>query len=290
MKKLYILGSGFTKAFSKKSPVINDIFNGIKDNSVLEKINYYKSIGIVNNEEISSLILDDLYDFDHKDIINKKMISYSFLNEIVSNFIGLKADEPEFFKKLISDKFKSNNNDTIYIATFNYDTLIEDYSEHVNYLIPINSNPYEDITYEVMYANYDKPINILKLHGSINWYNNNIINTNIMDTYFVKKNDKSRMYIEKTSLPVLVPFVFNKSHFMNGDLFKTIWRKMDMILNEVDEIECIGYGFPKTDFQIFPTLYEFKDKIKKVIVYENDNRLVQLFGNKLVIGDARLVF
>jgi len=152
MKKLYILGSGFTKAFAKKSPTLDDILRDIDDASVLSKIKYYKSIGIETNEEITSLMLDDLYDFDQKDIMNKNIISYSFLNEIVSKFIGLEADEPDYFKKLISDKFKSKNNDTIYIATFNYDTLIEDYANHINYLIPISSNPYEDVKYNALFV------------------------------------------------------------------------------------------------------------------------------------------
>jgi hypothetical protein len=77
---------------------------------------------------------------------------------------------------------------------------------------------------------------------------------------------------------------------MNGDLFTAIWKRMEMLLSTSDEIEVVGYGFPESDFYVVPKILNYIDKINRVIVLDENARLRRMFGDKLIIGDAKDIF
>jgi hypothetical protein len=289
MKKLIILGSGFTRAFCSDSPTISNIFGSIKDVDLLNKIEDLKNIGITDPETIISQLLDSLYEFDQKSIIESNIVKYKLINAISQCFTDLKADDEVAFSKVCEKYLTSGLNQEVFIASFNYDLLIEKYAQSVNYIIPIKFNPFIYKEYSgAQFGSYTKKYRLLKLHGSINWFINKYEKIDINNTFYIDYKPESINKFLVDSNPVIVPFTYNKAYFMNGDLFTIIWRQMNILLQDVDEIVIIGYGFPKTDYQIYKLLLTYQDKITKIIVKEDsDNRIHKAFGSKVIIDDAK---
>lgn len=290
MKKLFILGSGFTTAFCPHSPNIKDIFDKIHDKDLCETINILRSIGIIDPEIIVSQIIDSLYEFDQKHILESKLARYKMINEISKCFANISADDPIMFSTICEKYFKSDVTKEIFIASFNYDLLFEKCLGNIHYIVPISQNPYiykENIG-NFGFATINKKYRLLKLHGSINWYVNQADRFDLANTFYIDSKTESIESFLKENNPVIVPFTYNKSYFMYGDLFTIIWRQLNILLQEVDEIEIIGYGFPNTDYQIYKLLLSYKEKIKNITVKDDkDNRLHDLFGSKLIIEDAK---
>ncbi len=289
MKKLIILGSGFTRAFSSESPTINNILDSITDTDLLTKISLLKEIGIIDPETIVSQLLDSLYEFDQKSILESNKLKYNLINAISRSFSELKADDESSFTKMCEKYLMSSIDQEIIIASFNYDLLIEKYAQSVNYIIPIVFNPYTYKEYNgVQFGSYTRKYRLLKLHGSINWFVNKYDKNDLNNTFYIDYKAESINKFLSDNNPVIVPFTYNKAYFMNGDLFTIIWRQMNILLHDVDEIEIIGYGFPKTDYQVYRMLYNYKEKIKRIIIKEDaDNRLVKVFGSRVIIDDAK---
>jgi len=85
-----------------------------------------------------------------------------------------------------------------------------------------------------------------------------------------------------------------KELFLHGTLYNTLWVKANYYLQNADEIYFIGYGFPETDIDNLLYFYQFKDKIKNIIVYYSKDklsefkRLERIFGtNKILNIDAK---
>jgi hypothetical protein len=288
---LYILGAGFSKAFAANAPLLNDILAELTDPVLKQTAEKYLKLGLFKAEQILSLLMDSLYDSDIQEVLEKRQNATKILRSIDQIMEKITVDDQTDFKKRIIGRFISSHDQMVDVASFNYDTLIEDNCDFWEYLPAITSNPFEAFSKAGYITSYLRPVGILKLHGSVNWYSHNFDSASLANTYYVRKGDPSREQIRRTGNPVLVPFTFNKGYFMNGDLFTAIWKRMDMLLATADEIEVVGYGFPETDFYIVPKILEHIDRIKRVIVLnDEDNRLKNIFGSKLIVDDAKNIF
>ncbi|MCD6441582.1 MAG: hypothetical protein J7L86_07375, partial [Candidatus Marinimicrobia bacterium] len=85
-----------------------------------------------------------------------------------------------------------------------------------------------------------------------------------------------------------IPMAHGKELFLHGTLYNFLWVKAFNYLSDAREIYFIGYGFPETDINNLIYFWQFRNKIKNIIVYyENDNdpelsRLRKLFGSNVV--------
>jgi hypothetical protein len=90
---------------------------------------------------------------------------------------------------------------------------------------------------------------IIKLHGSINWFWSG--RTPAETIYYGnmgKGEDDSRL---KSSLkPFIIPPVMNKDSFYNHIMVKALWKRAWEILNEADQIYVVGFSFPQTDTSV----------------------------------------
>lgn len=76
MDKMYIIGSGFTKAFCKEAPTIDEMFNDIKDDELSDYVKSLRqNLQIESNQEILSVILDDRRFQRLKKLFNNKIIN-----------------------------------------------------------------------------------------------------------------------------------------------------------------------------------------------------------------------
>ena len=154
----------------------------------------------------------------------------------------------------------------ISIITLNYDLLLEqlirsDYTlETKGIELPSCSlfYPYpmawlEDRTHSKNfgYTSYDTPPtfpNILKLHGSANWFWAGVSPSDVL--YFCNwdKNEKDNA---TTGLkPYIIPPVLDKNAFYNHIAIRSLWQQAEELLKKADEIYIIGFSFPQTDLAV----------------------------------------
>ena len=140
-------------------------------------------------------------------------------------------------------------------------------------------------------------VNILKLHGSLNWYGFlNKIPSKTKTTLF-KKNRRMRIYSDKIlyndikrttkgsgreyrSFPIIVPPVTNKFDLFHENM-NNIWEKAEEKLKTANEIIIFGYSFPASDFE---SAYLFKRALKgrndvQLSIIDPDPSVIQKFVN-----------
>lgn len=187
------------------------------------------------------------------------------------------------------------------VISFNYDIAL-DVAMHRESLGPIYGfGP-------SVKAHY--PVNLLKLHGSLNWAvrtDSGTVQPLTMQEYFSKYQFRSfgengtcsipigsqlqEYYTKYTDVevnpePVIVPPAWNKADY--HQLLSTIWGATARELEDAEYIFIIGYSLPETDafFRLLYGLGTVGDKpLKKIIVYNPDksgdieNRFRNMMGS-----------
>lgn len=310
----YILGAGFNQCIKTidglKPPLSTNFFNTILKNNnysnseekikiIYEYIYKYwkksKKNLLYDNfdlEECFTLLqlqLFDAYNDNDKDLINKLLrinstLKFMFIENLCEfeNFSNY-SDSLLNFASLVYKK-KSN------ILTFNYDRNLEKALENVSNnkwksslsygikfdTIPSKIGPKKINEYLYDYTDiYKYKFNILKLHGSINWfkyiYENNFSSKTIKfildDNYKYFNNEKDDDIIID---PLIIPPVLYKDY--SQDIISTLWKKAKQILSISKNLIIIGYSFPPTDFGIKKLLlesFEFNSLDNLIIVNPN---------------------
>ena len=179
------------------------------------------------------------------------------------------------------------------ILSFNYDTLLEDQIQQDPHLFQTTAIDYgvsiERADRSANQENRPKSVDLLKLHGSLNWYSIKGAgeDLDLKNVCRVEPGDRSFPLYQKDN-PIFIPMAHAKDSFLRGSLFNVLWAKADYFLSTADEIFVIGYGFPQTDGNCFPFLLKHRDRIRHVVVYENPGdptvlRLERLFDKGVVI-------
>jgi hypothetical protein len=286
--KILLLGSGFTKAFCSEAPTISSIHTHIRNDNLIKKINEIHSYGIDDDELVASIILDSSYDSSFENVNIKAALRYNYIKEVAHSISSIEVDDKKQFERFLEKYLVSKNDDDIVVITLNYDTLIEDNYEKTNSLIKISSNPYDTSEVLVVSDDFRAGIHLLKLHGSIDWFKYSYDDPQDIEKIFsINKKDKSYENIINYNNPVFIPFSFAKTEYLNGNLFKLLWQKFLFLLDKADEIEILGYSFPKTDYQISMKLYEYANKISRITILNDKNNIKSFFGNKVRLADIK---
>lgn len=196
-----------------------------------------------------------------------------------------------FLNAVANDRANSKRDNLI--LSFNYDTLIEDQvlqdpelcaSTAVDYGVNI-----ERADRSAECGSRSRTIDLLKLHGSLNWYpvKGTGEDFDLKSVCRIEPGDRSFPMYQKDN-PIFIPMAHAKDSFLRGSLFNVIWAKADYYLSRADEIYVIGYGFPQTDGNSFPFLLKHRTRIRNVVVFEpkKDNsieRLQRLFDKDVVV-------
>lgn len=202
------------------------------------------------------------------------------------------------YRVLLSELNKLDDPTKLTVITFNYDLLIEKILES----IAKNSRPdvfvfpgcYRIKDYVSMFGPSDYPrfelvgkeyagVEVLKLHGSMNWQARNISNTPKTDTLFKPsrplhimnstaifshltwKRNKRKMYLK----PIIIPPISGKRWLMHAAML-TLWEKAAEKLCKADRIVIAGYSCPPFDIEARSLLSENlrQNKSKKVYVID----------------------
>ncbi|MBN2460161.1 MAG: SIR2 family protein [Candidatus Cloacimonetes bacterium] len=187
------------------------------------------------------------------------------------------------------------------LITFNYDLLLEDFLKKNQSELNLWIDYGVKLRYYLSYPERKKdsdlvPFQLLKLHGSFNWFQaKGSSDANINSIYQVDPDDEN-FFIHQNDVPVFIPMIHAKELFLKGTLYNTLWVKAAYYLEQAQELYFIGYGFPATDINNLLFFGKYRDKIKKIVVYYEEDReneimrLQQLFGPDRVISCDAITF
>ena len=301
-KKVIVLGAGFSKAICSSMPLIKDLFENTEENSLLNsfvnkakaKLNDYFDV-----ENCVSYILSREIFFNDKEDIEFYTLRKQMLKHIYNE---MKNCEPDPDKMDIMGKFLYYcDKENILLVSFNYDLFIEKICKNlcaegkfiVKYGIKLNKDPYQEGT-TIDAGDLDvKNIELLKLHGSFNWFSmSKYENADIDDIISLEENVINDMFVE--DIPFYVPMSNTKHKYFAGNFYKFLWKKMKYYIDNAEQLDFIGYGFPKTDFDNLMLFSSYKEKVKNIVISktstyeETKKRLEKIFDYAKVHTDGAI--
>ncbi|MCB2221622.1 MAG: SIR2 family protein [Bacteroidetes bacterium] len=314
-RRVFILGSGFSKSVSSTMPTLKELTIDLLN--INDKKNFYELTGFIKEtlslanqldeittiENISSVILSKGLFYNTEEKIYYDILRHQLLRWI---FERIEAHAPEvdpekrvplsrFFAER-SSIYGTNPSDNLSLfITFNYDLLLErlllqqvEHNWAFDYIIRLNQYLSDSHSGE---THHNKLMfEYLKLHGSLNWFTAPGADRNdLSNVYRMEEEDPSRYLIHLKDIPVYIPMAFAKSEFFVGSLYNVLWNIARRCLEETDEINFIGYGFPQTDMDNLFFFLKFKSKIRDIVIREPDKsskikRLKRLFPESRIIN------
>lgn len=314
-RRIIVLGSGFSKSFCPKMPTLRDLNEliplGISDefphfreycDRFLALCNGQKEY--LNIETLATSILSAQIFPGERERLYHATLRFELLRFIANTIRhdnAMDDDSARILRNFLKRCVNASDcpRDTL-LLSFNYDTLIENaiYSDEdlyhqvaVDYGVRI-----EPADRSAFRASTDYTVNLLKLHGSLNWFPIKGVSDglDLKNVCQVEPGDRSfPIYCEDT--PIYIPMAHAKESFLRGSLFNLLWSKADYYLKNAEEIYFVGYGFPKTDMNNLEFLLRNRERFKKVIIYEKAGhpdllRLESLLGKRLVICEDAKAF
>lgn len=312
--RIYVLGSGFSKAISSGMPAINELTEMLRsmgkkgtDLKYPQLAHFVQEMAkktvssdeLTSIESISSLILgkeifynNDVYLYYH--ILQNQL--FHWLHEKIDNFAHtVDIDKQELvldFIKKCTHSTNTKDREHSLVITFNYDLLLErlftqlDPSEYfLNYIVKLNR--YFDSAKNP--TGQKNIFEYLKLHGSFNWFRSPGSQVyDINNIYRVNDDDKERDLIHHDDIPIFIPMTYSKGGYLIGSFYNALWNIAERYLTTAEEINFIGYGFPATDINNIEFFLRFKDKIKDIVIKEDlpekITRLENLFGREKILN------
>jgi len=216
-KKIYILGSGFSKSVSQTMPTLKELTQELL--LLNDKKNYYELSNFIQDlkqlangnrevstiEKVTSIIISKGLFYNTEERIYYSTLKHQLLRWI---FERIEADSPkvdenkqqlliQFFENCSLRTDKGNDKELSLIMSFNYDLLLERLlmdSKKTGWLFDyiINLNKYLGLNAKETKSS-KQVFEYLKLHGSLNWFTAPGADRNdLSNVYLVDENDPSR--------------------------------------------------------------------------------------------------
>ena len=307
-RRIFVLGSGFSKSFLPQMPTLRDLNElipfGIPDEFPHFRDYCKRFLKLCNGqseylsiESLATSILSARIFPGERERLYHASLRFELLRFIASTIRhdeGLSGDAAEVMRRFLKSCVNcpsEGRRDTL-LLSFNYDTLIESTIANDPELCDSVS-----VDYGVRIDRADRSasqeskqctVDLLKLHGSLNWFpiKGAVDELDLKNVCQVEPEDRSYpIYCEDT--PIYIPMAHAKESFLRGSLFNVLWNKADYYLKNAEEIYFIGYGFPKSDVNNLEFLLSHRDRFKKVVVFECEGhpdliRLEKLLGKDLI--------
>lgn len=310
---VYILGAGFSKAISSCMPLTNDLgklaAQRLSDNPYDA---YSAHADNPSFEQWLSLMSTDLPFLDTSINLNRRSWTMKFINEIGS-ILNEKVDSicqqqcplwlKQFVHILTAEKAK--------IITFNYDTLLEIaintekpvasldnkriIADEIVFPRPLNVSNIHTWGDLATLTPYSKAIQIIKPHGSLNWYRDADVHQNGINIYRLRErrefgNTQQALSFaeereEMTGMEYfLIPPSSNKAPYYAQSLNHRVWYAAFNALQKATRLIIIGYSFPETDFMVNEMMRQGGDNIRHITIVDIvsssiRNRIVSLFSS-----------
>ncbi|HEB9286761.1 TPA: SIR2 family protein [Campylobacter coli] len=285
---IFFFGAGFSKSLISSYPTLTELSRYFLDNNfIYENEKIYKD----NLEQLLTYLITPLPFKTKEDILRDEASYIEKIDKINNYFMELRGNtaiDQNNKNILILSKYINENRCTC--ITLNYDLLLEEIlfltekyeSYDVFYKIPIKQiNERMKNNFNFYQSNYpyivdDNSAEIIKLHGSINWYcdqaySNSLIYShsakkiNIFSPYFTIAPYKDELFIDLK--PLIIPPILDKTNNYNHILLQSLWRKAFKAIQNAKNIYIYGFSFPMTDLS---AVYLFQSALR---LNENDYKI-----------------
>jgi hypothetical protein len=301
-KKIFILGSGFSKSVSQTMPTLKELtleLLQLDDNRNFNELtqfikNLLKLAGqneeVTTIEKITSIIISKGLFYNTEEKIFYNTLKHQLLRWI---FERIEADSPivdpdktekliHFFEKNAGHSSDPGSGPALFLS-FNYDLLLErllsgQQGKSWTFDYIINLNTYLQQRHQGKEKESHHPVfEYLKLHGSLNWFTAPGADRNDLgNVYLIDENDPSKHLIHNRDIPVYIPMAFAKTEFFIGSLYNVLWNIGRRCLEEAEDIYFIGYGFPQTDIDNLYFFLNYKERIRDIVILEQkDSRKIR---------------
>lgn len=312
-RRIYVLGSGFSKSFLPSLPTLRDLNSYIPGKipaefpHLREYCENFLAIcngqdEYLNIETLATAILSTQIFPGEKERLYHENLRFELLRFIASVIRREDPLEPSAaevlgrFIKACANDCGDARRETL-LLSFNYDTLIEraiamnpELSSKISVDYGVHIEPADRSAKK---TNCEQTIDLIKLHGSLNWFPLKGVSDelDLKNVCQVETTDRSFPIYEEDT-PIFIPMAHAKESFLRGSLFNLLWAKADYYLKNAEEIHFLGYGFPKTDINNLEFLLKHRDRIANVVVFENEDhpdlkRLRRLLGKCVISRDAK---
>ncbi|MEG0292116.1 MAG: SIR2 family protein [Anaerovoracaceae bacterium] len=255
-----------------------DVWN-VKGNTYFPK--FEEALGMLDlakERGESFLNFGDVNNLIYNEKIDRLRIYFVFLLAIT---IGDKVKADNYHKKLL-ENLKANDilKDITFVST-NYDLLIDDAIREVVSEYKINYG-IEQLAGEELSCDVKSKIDLLKIHGSLNWLYcpacNKLYRKEISITEINKELGGEYLRCDNckcSRIPIMVPPSYYKD--MTNIYLSTIWHLAEQKLLEVDHLIFCGYSFPNADMHIKYLLKRAQvnrksSKLKITVINDFDNK------------------
>lgn len=293
----------------EENPIENFLSKVISVIQLIQQLmdNYQKREPL--NYEIIYYIVQQLSAFESGDLLN--MALFPFIRQVKAEMQQILIDTDEMidvfdeaekyirhtvWRKLsidpnkhqhlifLSDAFKDETLSLVNVATLNHDLLIESHLTensidfHDGFGTPVNG-----VRYWESYLKAEK--NLLKIHGSINWFNFMPDNGNWFDERIgialdgdidhAKSIQGRLMRSTPEKEPLILVGTFNKIYEYTESIFNDVYCQFRSLLNKSRNLVISGYGFGDKGVNTAILEWLYKDRSNKIIVIhpEPDNLL-----------------
>ncbi len=275
-----VTGAGFTRAFVPGAPLLVDDFSndalefkvrGLPYASRLLDWERSRNPGEYINIERLMTRLDSLMPYDYAENIDNATNEYGFLlSELKRAFLNRlhEARKGKIYHAELEKFANYCKTNHCCCITFNYDDFLDEalaktgsWNPTLGYGFHCQSS--QRAVSSVRSEIQDSALQLLKLHGSINWraklgYSNPIAVDNI-----THHHDWSGIGSDNTQIsdhlepePVIVPPVLSKSSLVEQPVLRLVWSHAFAKLKTAQELTFIGYSFPTTDMAVRTLIFE----------------------------------
>ncbi len=275
---IFFFGAGFSKSLNNSYPTLAELSNYFLDNGfIYENEKNYKD----NLEQLLTYLITPLPFKTKEDILRDEASYLEKINKISKFFIELlETKEIDKNNKYILNLSQYINDNKCTCITLNYDLLLEEilFLTHENsyqdidsydvfYKIPIKqiderkntkSNNYGFNFYQGDFNINNNFVEIIKLHGSINWYCDQAY-SNSQIYSFMEKVDRYKDELFIDLKPLIIPPILDKTNNYNHILLRSLWKKAFKAIQKAKNIYIYGFSFPITDLSV---VYLFKSALQ----------------------------
>jgi len=189
-------------------------------------------------------------------IIDLASYTKDYISEIVAGMLSMKPEHVEYLD-FLCEIFRDEDLDYINIFSLNHDKLIEEYfhTKRINFSDGFNKNGFWDGT-------FGERLKLLKLHGSIDWFDNIIDDPYLLNVHKNAYRDNG--------LPLLLIGSFNKLHEYSRNLNFKLQVLFYNYLNETNFLIISGYGFGDQGINSKIFLWLYSSMKNRIILIHKD--------------------
>lgn len=272
---IFFFGAGFSKSLNNSYPTLAELSNYFLENGfIYENEKIYKD----NLEQLLTYLITPLPFKTKEDILRDEASYLEKINKISKFFIELlETKEIDKNNKYILNLSQYINDNKCTCITLNYDLLLEemlflsldeevsrDNVYNIFYKMPIKEINERKETEQNTFSNFfqsnldngrKNSTEIIKLHGSINWYCDQIYKNS--QIYFSEYENNT--YLKEDLRALIIPPILDKTNNYNHIVMQSLWKRAYEAIKNAKNIYIYGFSFPITDLSV---VYLFKSALQ----------------------------